>query len=100
MFANQRDELVCSDQECDRIDEPEQSQNDKSSKPIGISQCEKFLENAVAVSHSEILLTSRRTPLQRSTVWNKSKASGVVARVDTHGDEIELSCLHARVAQW
>ena len=68
MLANKGSELVCRDQECDCIDKPEQSQNYESRQPIGISLREEFLENGFAVSHSEILLTSRQTGLQRSTV--------------------------------
>ena len=45
MLANQRDELVGRDQKCDCIDKPKQSQNDESRQPIGISECEKPLEN-------------------------------------------------------
>ena len=41
MLANQRDELVCRDQECDCIDKSKQSQNDKPRQPIGISQREE-----------------------------------------------------------
>src|SRR2546423_7195683 len=73
MAANQRNQLICRDQKCDRIYKSNQSQNHKSSQPIRISRCEKFFENAFVVSHF-ILLTSTRTELQqRSTRMNNPK---------------------------
>src|ERR1051325_5125515 len=45
MLANERDELVGGDEECDCIDKPEQSQNDESRQPIGISQREKSFDS-------------------------------------------------------
>ena len=68
MLANKGSELVCRGQECDCIDKPKQSQNYESRQPIGISLREESLENCFAVVHSEILLISRQTGLQRSTV--------------------------------
>src|SRR5213075_2655201 len=73
MAANQRNQLICRDQKCDRIYKSNQSQNHKSSQPIRISGCEKFFENAFVVGHF-ILLTSTRTELQqRSTRMNNPK---------------------------
>src|SRR5439155_13329422 len=73
MAANQRNQLICRDQKCDRIYKSNESQNHKSSQPIRISRCEKFFENAFVVSHF-ILLTSTRTELQqRSTRMNNPK---------------------------
>ena len=66
MLANQRHELVCRDQKCDRVDESQQSQNDEPRQPIGISQREKFLEKWLACYHSEIRITSG-DEVQRST---------------------------------
>ena len=44
MLANQRDELLCGYEKCDRIYETQQSQNDKTRQPIRISECEKLYQ--------------------------------------------------------
>src|SRR5215211_7537554 len=53
MLANERDELVCRDQECDCVNEPEQPQDYKTGQPVRISECKKSLKNGFAVSHFE-----------------------------------------------
>src|SRR5262245_15904478 len=73
MLANQWDKLVGRDQECDCIDKSKQSQNDKPCQPIGISLRKEFLENAFVLSHSEILLISTRTDVQRSRLMKHPK---------------------------
>src|SRR5207247_10157127 len=42
MFTDQRNELLRSYKKCDRVNEPDQTKNDKACQPIGISAREKF----------------------------------------------------------
>src|SRR5439155_533992 len=42
MFTDQRKELLRSYEKCDRVNEPDQTKNDKACQPIGISAREKF----------------------------------------------------------
>src|SRR4029077_12681653 len=49
MLANQRDELVGCDQECNCIDKPKQSQNNKPRQPIGISKREETLKHILVI---------------------------------------------------
>jgi hypothetical protein len=74
MLTNQRDELVCRYQECDCVDKPEQSQNDKPSQPIGISQREKPCGQISQFMrpHGK----KRRTPNTQRPTPNKLKMPG------------------------
>jgi hypothetical protein len=44
VLAHQRDELLGGNEKRNRINETEQSQNNETRQPIGISACEKFLK--------------------------------------------------------
>ena len=67
MLAYQWDELLGSNQKRNCINETQQSQNNESRQPIGISACEKLLEK-ILIIHSGTNFRKRPTPnAQRPT---------------------------------
>jgi hypothetical protein len=52
--------LLCCYQKCDRINEPEQPQNDETRQPVRISACEKFVQK-ILVIHGGANRRKRRT---------------------------------------
>src|SRR5438046_10075504 len=75
MFTDQRNELLRSYEKCDRVNEPDQTKNDKACQPIGISAREKFSK--------KILRIHRKDAAQRPTsgVQRRTK-SGQMAPSD------------------
>ena len=67
MLAHQRDQLLGGNEKRNHINETEESQNNKSRQPIGISVREKLLEE-ILIIHSGTNLRKRPTPnAQRPT---------------------------------
>src|ERR1700680_2839385 len=51
MLADQRDELLRRNKECDCVNETEQPQNNKARQPVGISGRQKLLKKIIAIIH-------------------------------------------------
>ena len=64
LMSNQRDQLLYSNQERNRINKTKETQNDETRQPIGISAREKLVQKALVV-HGETL-RMRPTKVQRS----------------------------------
>ena len=54
MLAHQGDELLGGNEKRNRINETQQSQNNKSRQPIGVSACEKLVEDAFVIHGIDI----------------------------------------------
>jgi hypothetical protein len=74
MLTDERHELLCCYQKCDRINKSEQPQNDETCQPIGIAAREKLSE--------KILLIHREDAVQRPTpnIQTRIKLSGLLYR--------------------
>src|SRR6266481_7510911 len=53
MLTDERHELLCCYQKCDRINKSEQPQNDKTRQPIGIAAREKLVENVFVIHDAD-----------------------------------------------
>ena len=62
MFANQWNQLVCRDQECNCIDKSKQSQNDKPRQPIGISELKKLLDEISQIMRHHAKTSNAKHP--------------------------------------
>ena len=89
MLANQRDDLLCRDQECDCIYKPNQSQNDKPRQPIGISKREETRKNILVIhllSEEETLNVEYRLKLAIGIrKWNIKRLPGGRFELPTKG---------------
>jgi hypothetical protein len=89
MLANQRNQLVCRDQKCDRIYKPNQSQNDKPRQPIGISKREETRKNILVIhllSEEETLNVEYRLKLAIGIrKWNIKRLPGGRFELPTKG---------------
>src|SRR6266542_1833193 len=54
MLAHQGDELLGGNEKRNRINETQQSQNNKSRQPIGVSACEKLIEDVLVIHGIDI----------------------------------------------
>src|SRR6266513_336714 len=70
MFTDQRKELLRSYEKCDRVNEPDQTKNDKACQPIGISAREKFSKKIFRIHRKDAAQRPASNVEQNPDKWH------------------------------